>query len=253
LSLFAAGIVLLVLLIASYSRRGTWIVLGSITLSAALLFACLFLATIRDRSQVRTSLAWVASKLPLVLDRQAAERLAALLERVEIPAPCGAGQRGCSSEMAAPSRRAEREPVQTAASTASWFDTKSDPKATSQSPVAWNFDDRDVQPPVTSPWGFSISGTNVSDQALEQVQAVLKPDSSQNELELVLDMEGQPSGNGTVIPAGARFSLISDPPDVGSSKIGGAILTFRYVQAGQRRSSIFYLTPAMVARFAKRS
>ena len=41
-------------------------------------------------------------------------------------------------------------------------------------------------------------------------------------------------------------------PDEGAGQIGGAILTFRYVQAGQRKSSILYLTPAMVARFANR-
>ena len=219
----------------------------------ALLFGCLFLATIHDQSHVRTSLAWVASKLPLVLDRQTAAELEASLERTEAPSPCGAGQPGCGTEMSAAPLLAEREPVQAAATSAGWFDTKPDLKANSQSPVAWNFDDRDVQLPVTSPWGFSISGTNASDEAMEQVQAVLKPDSSKRQLEFFLDVEGHNVEDGTVIPAGARFSLVSETPNEdGAKQIGGAILSFRYVQAGQRKTSILYLTPSMVARFANR-
>lgn len=250
MSLFAAGIVLFVLLIASYSRRGTWIALGSMALSMAMLFGCLFLVSIHDRSQVRTSLAWVASKLPLVLDRQAAEQLAGSLERFQAPSPCGAGQPGCGTAPAP--LPAKREPVQAAATTPGWFDTKPDSKA-SQSPVAWSLDDRDVQLPVTSPWGFSIHGTNIADEALEQVQAVLKPDADGREVPLALSVEGDGVGDGSVIPADASFSLFSAAPDDGAAgQVGGAILTFRYVQAGLRKSSILYLTPAMVARFAGR-
>ena len=208
-------------------------------MSMALLFGCLFLATIHDPSQLRMRLAWVASKLPLVLDRHIAEHLAASLERAPV----------ASSHA---SRSAEREAMQ-ADATAGWLETKPDPKSTSQSPVAWTLDDRDAQLPVTSPWGFSIGGTNVSDQALEQVQAVLKPDSTQREMPLALSVEGDGAGDGSVIPADASFSLFSAAPDEGASgQTGGAILTFRYVQAGQRKSSILYLTPAMVARFANR-
>jgi hypothetical protein len=253
LSLFAAGIALLALFIASYSRRGTWIALGSIAMSMALLFGCLFLATSHDRSQLRTRLAWAASELPLVLNQP--EQLAASLERLQAQSPCNAKQPGCGTEMAAAPRRAEREPVQ-AAATAGWFDTKPDAKANAQSPVAWTLDDGEIQRPVTSPWGFSIGGTNVSDEALEQVQAVLKPDATEREMPLALSVEGAGGDgerDGSVIPAEARFSLFSAAPDEGASgQTGGAILTFRYVQAGQRKSSILYLTPAMVARFANR-
>ena len=254
MSLFAAGVALLALFIASYWGRSTWIALGSTMMSMALLFGCLFLATIHDRSHLRTSLAWVASKLALVLDRQTAEELAASLGRIQASSPCGAGQPGCSTQMAAVPLLAEREPVQAAAATtAGWFDTKPDAKATSQSPVAWNLDDRDVQLPVTSPWGFSITGTNVSDEAMEQVQAVLKPDSTQREVPLALSVNGDRVGDGSLIPADARFSLLSATPDeLASGQIGGAILTFRYVQAGQRKTSILYLTPAMVGRLANR-
>lgn len=253
LSLFAAGVVLFALLIASYSRRRTWLALGSMAMSMALLFGCLFLVTSHDRSQIRTNLAWTASKLSVLLDRQTAEQLAASLERRQAPSSCGAGQPGCGTEMAAAPLLAEREPVQAATTTAGWFDTKPDPKANSQSPVSWNLDDRDVQLPVTSPWGFSISGTNVSDHPLEQIHAVLKPDSTMREMPLDLSVEGDRVGDGSFIPAGARFSLISAAPDEGASEqIGGAILTFRYVQAGKRKTSILYLTPSMVARFANR-
>ncbi len=253
LSLFAAGIALFALFIASYSRRGTWIALGSMAMSMALLFGCLVLATAHDPSQVRTRLAWVASEVPLVLDRQTAEQLAASLERFKAPSPCSAGQPGCGTAMAAAPRVAEREPVQAAATSPGWFETKPDPKANSQSPVAWSLDDRGDRLPVTSPWGFSISGTNISDQALEQVQAVLKPDSTEREMALALSVEGDGAGDGSVIPANAGFSLFSAAPDDGASgQTAGAILTFRYMQAGQRKSSILYLTPAMVARFANR-
>lgn len=253
LSLFAAGVALFALFIASYSRRGTWLALGSMAMSMALLFGCLFLVTAHDPSQVRMRLAWIANELPLLLDRQTAEQLAASLERLEAPSACTAGQPGCGIEIAPAPLPAEREPVQAAATAPGWFDTKPDPKATPQTPVAWTLDDRDVQRPVTSPWGFSIGGTNVSDKALEQVQAVLKPDSTMRETPLALSVEGDGAGDGSVIPADARFSLFSAAPDEGAAgQSGGAILSFRYVQAGQRKTSILYLTPAMVARFANR-
>ena len=79
MGLFAAGIVLLLLLIASYSRRSTWLALGSMALSIAVVAACLFLVAIRDPSQGRVRLAWIESKLPLVLDQQTADALAASL------------------------------------------------------------------------------------------------------------------------------------------------------------------------------
>jgi hypothetical protein len=250
LSLFAVGVALFALFIASYSRRHTWIALGSMMMSMALLFGCLLLVTVHDRNQLRTRLAWVASELPLMLDRQTVDELAASLESMQPPSACGAGPSGCEQTPAAP-HRTEREPVQAAAS-AGWFGTQPDPKANSQSPVAWDLDDPDIKPPVKSPWGFSIGGTNVSDAALEQVQAVLKPDSTMREFELAIDVAGNVLKDGRVIPAGARFSLISESPDEDGSKLGGAILSFRYVQAGQRKTSILYLTPEMVARLANR-
>ena len=239
LSIFAAGVVLFALLIASYSRRSTWLALGSMAMSMAVLFGCLFLATTHDPSQVRTRFAWIASRLPLVLNRQIVDDLAASLERVPV----------ASSPVSLSTRR---EAMQ-AAATAGWLDTKPDPKTNSQYPVAWRLDDHDVQPASSSDGVFLISGTNVSDQALEEVHAVLKPDASQREVELALSVEGRELDDKSVIPAEARFSLVAaNPNEDGSKQIRGAILTFRYLQAGQRKTSILYLTPAMVSRIANR-
>jgi hypothetical protein len=239
LSLFAAGIALFALFIASYSRRGTWIALGSMAMSMALLFGCLFLATSLDQSQVRTRLAWIASKLPLVLEQKTIADLAASLERARLAA---------SPASPSPAREAMQ-----AAATSGWLETKPDPKETLQYPVAWRLEGRDVQPASSSDGVFLISGTNVSDQALEEVHAVLKPDASQRGVELALSVEGRELEDKTVIPAEARFSLVAaNPNGDGSNEIRGAILTFRYVQAGQRKTSILYLTPAMVSRIANR-
>jgi hypothetical protein len=238
LSLFAAGVVIFALLIASYSGRRTWLALGSLAISLAVLFGCLFLATLHDPSQVRARLAWVADNLPFVLDRQTAAELATSFERL-------------ASASTAPTPAAEPEPMRAAATDTGWFEP--DAKAASQSPVAWDLDDPDTRLPVSSPWGFSISGTNVAGHALENVQAVLKPDSTQLEMELVLDVDGRAPEAGAVIPPDARFSLISATPfGDGAKQAGGAILTFRYVQSGQRKTSILYLTPAMISRLASR-
>ncbi len=122
------------------------------------------------------------------------------------------------------------------------------PVTSSDSPVSWRLDDPEVQ--AGSAEGILIRGTNVSDQAFEDVHAILKPDSTERDVELVLNVEGQKPG--TVIPAGAQFSLVSQSPNDDGSRQGGAILTFRYVQAGDVKTSILYLTPAMVARLANR-
>jgi hypothetical protein len=173
-----------------------------------------------------------------MLDRQTIADLAASLERAPVAASPASPATG-------------RETMQ-AAATAGWLETKPDPKANSQSPVAWRLEDRDIQPASSSDGVFLISGTNVSDQPLEKVHAVLRPDASQREVELALSVEGRELEDKTVIPAEARFSLVAVNPSQDDSQIGGAILTFRYVQAGQRKTSILYLTPSMVARFANR-
>jgi hypothetical protein len=261
LSLFAAGAALLALLFASYSRRSTWIALGSIAMSMAALVGCLFVVTSHDPSQVRTRLAWMANQLPLVLDRQIAVDLKKAIEYLSTPSSCDASQRPeCRATASAESPPAAREAIQ-ADSTTSWLGTKQDAEptkpeskaASQQYPVTWRLDEPHVQGSSSGAEEFSISGTNISDQALEEVHAVLKPDASQREVSLVLNVDGHKSEDGAVIPAGARFSLVPETPNEDVSKqSGGAILSFRYIQAGQRKTSILYLTPSMVARFANR-
>jgi hypothetical protein len=258
LSLFAAGVAILALLFASYSRRSTWLALGSTAMSMAALLGCLFLSTAQDPGQVRTRLAWIGSQLSLVADRQTLDDLKTAIERVSTSLSCNVGQRpGCKTTASPETLPAGRDAMQ-AASTTSWLTPKQDPEPpkqeskASQSPVAWRLDELRV-PASSHGGGFLISGTNVSDQALEAVHAVLKPDSSKREVELALDVEGHKAGAAAAVPAGARFSLVSEAPnEAGSKQLGGAILTFRYVEAGQRKTSILYLTPSMVARLANR-
>src|SRR4029453_8662902 len=88
LSLFAAGVVVFVLFVASYSRRDTWLALCSMPMSMALVLGCLFLSTAHDHSQVRIWFAWAASKVPLVFDRQIADDLGAASEPLATSPRC---------------------------------------------------------------------------------------------------------------------------------------------------------------------
>jgi hypothetical protein len=285
LSLLAAGLALFILLIASYSGRAAWIALGSATLSMAALVGVLFLAASQDPGQVRAGAAWVANELSLVADRPTVEHLKSAVERLSTALSCEAAQKpGCTTAASADTPPAAPEAMQAAATT-SWLEPEATPepvvqeppkqelakqgpqkqelakqepqkqeaRGASKSPVAWRLDDAGVQISSGGAGGFSVGGMNVSDKALEQIHAVLKPDGTQREMPLSLSIEGQSSEPGTSIPAGARFSLASATPNEDDSETsGGAILSFRYVQAGQRKSSILYLTPATVARLANR-
>jgi len=285
LSLLAAGLALFILLIASYSGRAAWIALGSATLSMAALVGVLFLAASQDPGQVRAGAAWVANELSLVADRPTVEHLKSAVERLSTALSCEAAQKpGCTTAASADTPPAAPEAMQAAAAT-SWLEPEATPepvvqeppkqelakqgpqkqelakqepqkqeaRGASKSPVAWRLDDAGVQISSGGAGGFSVGGMNVSDKALEQIHAVLKPDGTQREMPLSLSVEGQSSEPGTSIPAGARFSLASATPNEDDSETsGGAILSFRYVQAGQRKSSILYLTPATVARLANR-
>jgi len=144
LSLFAAGVVVFVLFVASYSRRGTWLVLCSMSMSMALVFGCLFLSTVHDHSQVRMRFTWAASKLPLVLDRQIADDLAVALEDLATSPRCDKGRQECSAANSAallPTKGVAKQP----AAATGWTETKPHFKATSRYPVAWRqaADDRD--------------------------------------------------------------------------------------------------------------
>jgi hypothetical protein len=271
----AAGLALFILLIASYSGRAVWIALGSATLSMAALVGVLFLAASQDPGQVRSGAAWMAKQLSLVADRPTVERLKSAVERLSTALSCEAAQKpGCTTAASADTPAAAPEAMQAAATT-SWLEPKATPKpvvqeppkqelakqepqkqeprGASKFPVAWRFDDAGIRISSGGAGGFSVGGVNVSNKDLEQIHAVLKPDGTQQVMPLTLSVEGQSSEPGTSIPAGARFSLASATPNEdGSETSGGAILSFRYVQAGQRKSSILYLTPATVARLANR-
>jgi hypothetical protein len=235
----AASVVLLALLFASYARRSTCIALGSMALSIALLIGLMLFAASRHPAQVRGPLAWLEGQLQPVLDRETVAGLKSALER--------AASHASASRVAAPAPGGE---AMQAASSPNWLETQPAPADVSESPVLWAHDDPAAQISAGSAEGISIAGTNISDQALEEVQTVLKPDTSQRELKLALRIEGQ-SAEAKAIPAGARFSLVSTVSDKGDlSPGGGAILTFRYVQAGRGRTSILYLTPEMLARLS---
>lgn len=234
----AASIALLALLFATYSGRSTWIALGSTALSIAALIGFMLFAAALHPTQVRAPLAWIEGQLQSVLDHETVAGLKSAFDRAAMSVS--------ASRVAAPPPG--REAMQ-AASTSNWLETKPAPKAIAQSPVLWAIDDPRARPSAGGADGLSIDGTNVSDQALEEVRTALKLDASQRELKLALRVEGQQAEDGA-IPPGARFSLVSANPDENNLGPGGAILTFRYVQAGQRKSSILYLTPEMVSRLA---
>jgi hypothetical protein len=275
----AAGVVLFALLVASYSGRRFWVALASTAISMAAFVGFLFVAIAKEPSQIRTGLTWLAGKLPLVLDQQLADEITKAIEQVpalvaldtkpveQIPAPppCEAGQQApCSTaaseanaggvaEAEPPSPPSpEREATQ-ATSTPSWLAAKPEPKAAPGSPVVWFLDDQHGQVSSSGAEGFAISGMNASDQTFEEVHAVLKPDGGQRELELAINIEGRKFEGAAIIPAGARFSLgLSTPEKDRANQTGGAILTLRYKQDGQPRTSIVYLTPSMVSRLANR-
>jgi hypothetical protein len=285
LSLFAAGVVLFLLLVASYSGRAFWIALGSVALSMVALIGFLFVATLQYPAQVKPRLAWLASKLPLVLDQKTADGIANALAKLPGPPPssCEAGQQAAcgaaasaavAADTANPADTASPAGAEDAASAASTTDAeppsaepgsmqaaatpswtapppppKQEQKLAASGPVVWLLDE---QHPQASPGGsdsFAINGMNSSEQAMDQVHAILKPDGGHREIDLALNVDGQKTEG--VIPAGARFSLAA-PKGEASQQSGGAILTFRYSQGAQQRTAILYLTPAMISRLANR-
>lgn len=244
MTLFAATTALIVLLIASYATRGIWLACLSAALTAAAVAAIVFVVTIDSPGQGRATLAWLASKLPL--DRGTADSLVAAIENAAMAPPKA---REVTANAVSPAPRSE--PVQPAAAP-NWFAAKNPPQADPNSPVAWFIDDPNA--PVTSPLeeGLAIGGVNVSDRDLTDVEGTLKPDGSWREIALTLKVEGRAASGAAIIPAGGRFSLIAGTPDAVRVPPRGAILTFRYVDAGQRKAAILYLNAATLARFASR-
>jgi hypothetical protein len=244
-TLFAAGIALAALFFASYTTRYTWLAFGSLALSMVALAGVVFLATAKDQ-HAREQYVRVANGLAPVLDRQTVDTLTAAIRQVaafRAPLPASAPVR-------------EPRAIE-ATATPGWPEATQKPKAAPGDPVAWLLDEGD-QGPAGDGDGFRLGGVNVSDQALQDVQGLLKPDWSPRELALALDVEGRAREDEAVIPPGTRFSLAYDnakagrPEQDGADSSGGAILTFRYSQAGRQKTTILYLTPPILARLANR-
>jgi len=275
LDLLVAGIVLILLFVATYSQRRTWVTLGSTALTIVLVAGCVFFSTAQGPSQIHKGLAQLAKKLPSGWDRPALELTTALEQ--------------ASTSLASARKEAgarEPQPILTA-STADWFtadwfswgawfkaeqpaeqtaapnaEQKAEPPAeqtaapeiepepealpqiepvtnTGSAPIQWLLD------APTARDTFMLTGANLSDQPLENIRAVLKPDSGGGALPLTLTVAGEKSA---AVPAGARFGLETETLTPGEAKqLGGAILSFAYTQAGRRKTSIMYLTPPMLA------
>ena len=120
MDLLIAGIVLFLLFVATYSKRSTWVMLGSTALSIVLIAAFVFLSTADKSNPVRDGLAGLAAKLPSGWDRRALD-LANAVEQVSV------------ASAAARKRATERttEPVlaNSVSSIADWFDWTPEPPA----------------------------------------------------------------------------------------------------------------------------
>lgn len=96
--LFAAGIFVFVLFVASYSQRSTWLPICSTSMSMALVLGCLFGSTFRDQR-----FAWVASQLPQLLNWQIADYSASIHEHLATSPRCNTGQQPCNAAASAAS------------------------------------------------------------------------------------------------------------------------------------------------------
>jgi hypothetical protein len=118
-------------------------------------------------------------------------------------------------------------------------EVKAKPEIISGPPIQWRLD------APADGGAFAVRGANISDQPLNGFEAVLKPDSGAEQMALVLDVDGT---GGAIVPPGAQFILKTEGLTASQAEqLGGAILSVAYLQAGRRKSSIMYLTPAMLA------
>lgn len=257
MDLLIAGIVLFLLFVATYSQRRTWIALGSTALTVVLVgggvvFATAQVSTTQGPAHVHDGFAQLAKSLPAGWDARALKLT-------------GAIEQASTSLARARTQSPERDPrpVLTASvsdwfSFGSWFkaepeteetaapdgepEAKAEPAAGAgaDAPIKWFLD----PPSPAANETFAVRGTNVSDQPLKVVRAVLKPDSGTGKVKLKLAVEGHDGTDGAVVPPGARFRLEAGGLTASEAEaFGGAILSFAYVQAGRRKSAIMYLTP----------
>jgi hypothetical protein len=229
LDLVVAGIFVFALLLASYSTRGDWVALGSTALSIVLIAGFFFLSTAGEPTPFRDELTGLATKLPSGWDQRAVN-LANVIEEVS------------AASAAARKRAAERPPEPILAEAEPALKPKPASESRVAVPIKWLLDE-----PATNQI-FALSGTNVSGQPLSDVQAVLKPDSDATVFDLTLQSAGTTGKRGSVIAPGARFSLAATALTKDQAKhLGGAILSVSYVQDGNRKTSIMYLSPPTIA------
>ena len=144
-------------------------------------------------------------------------------------------------------------------------------------PIAWLFehdtlalDERSVFAFAASPdgmriEGFAIGGVNMSDQTLDAVGSVIKPDHQARDVKLAIrvlapdEQAGEtktfePGVPGTIPPQGQFALLFAFPEDGGLtpeqvlSTFGGVMLKVRYEVAGNEKSFIHYLSPSFLER-----
>jgi spore germination cell wall hydrolase CwlJ-like protein len=98
LILFAAGIFVFVLFVASYIQRRTWLPICSTSMSMALVLGCLFGSTFHDRR-----FSWIASQLSQLLNWQIADYPASMHEHLATSPPCSTVQQPCNAAASAAS------------------------------------------------------------------------------------------------------------------------------------------------------
>ncbi len=113
--------------------------------------------------------------------------------------------------------------------------------------------------------GFAIGGVNLSDQALDAVESIIKADHQAREVKLAMRVVAgdEEAGAGKTfepgvpgaIPPQAQFALIFPfqadggmTPEQVLSTFGGIMLKVRYEVAGKEKSFIHYLSPAFLER-----
>lgn len=147
--------------------------------------------------------------------------------------------------------------------------------ATPSEPIAWLFehgnlalDERSVFAYASTPDGmrikaFAIGGVNTSDQTLNSVTSVIRPDRQARDLRLAMrvnlpdEQDGEakifaPGEPGT-LPPQAQFRLFFLFPEEGGmtpdevrSAFGGVVLKLHYEAAGKTKSLIHYLSPSVL-------
>lgn len=147
--------------------------------------------------------------------------------------------------------------------------------ATPSQPIAWLFehdnlalDERSVFAFASTPDGmrvkaFAIGGVNTSDQTLDSVTSVIRPDRQARDLKLAMrvsmpdeqDSEAKifAPGEPSTLPAKAQFRLFFLFPEEGGmspdqvrSAFGGVVLKLRYEVEGKEKSLIYYLSPSFL-------